>query len=80
MDATLPLVAIGLGVGLFAEQVNTSTMALVGEGSGIFLALVGIVALDTSPTVRRQHRLERRNRAQPRSDEREVSAAPAARE
>ena len=62
IDAVLPLVAIGLGVGLFGEQVRTSALGLIGAGAGIVLLLAGIVALDTSPVVRKEQRIEEQER------------------
>jgi len=58
IDATLPLVAIGLGVGLFGEQIRTSFLGLAGATVGLLLVLGGIVGLDTSPVVRREQRLQ----------------------
>ncbi|MGH3503342.1 MAG: DMT family transporter [Nocardioidaceae bacterium] len=58
IDATLPLVAIALGVGMFNEQVRTSPLGLAGAGVGIVLLIAGIVLLDTSPVVRREQRIE----------------------
>jgi drug/metabolite transporter (DMT)-like permease len=62
IDAVLPLVAIGLGVGLFGEHVRTTALGLIGAGLGIVLLLVGIVALDTSPVVRKEQRIEEQER------------------
>jgi hypothetical protein len=64
MDAVLPMVSIGLGVGLFGEHVRTSALGLTGAAAGIALLIVGIVTLDTSPVVRRQQRQERQERQQ----------------
>lgn len=58
MDATLPLVSIGLGIGLFGDAIRTSWWGLAGAGLGIVLLVVGIIALDTSPNVRRQDEAE----------------------
>jgi drug/metabolite transporter (DMT)-like permease len=58
IDATLPLVAIGFGVGLFGEQIRTSFLGLAGATVGLLLVLGGIVGLDTSPVVRREQRLQ----------------------
>jgi len=71
MDSTLPLVAIALGVGLFGETVRTEAWALTGAGAGIVLLLVGILGLDTSPVVRKQQRIDERER----DDEAERSAS-----
>jgi len=62
IDAVLPLVAIGLGVGLFHEHVRTSALGLAGAALGVLLLLAGIVALDTSPVVRREQRIEEQER------------------
>ena len=58
IDAILPLVAIGLGVGLFGEHIRTSLLGLAGATVGLLLVLGGIVGLDTSPVVRREQRLQ----------------------
>ena len=58
MDAVLPTVAIALGIGLFGEPINTSWWGLTGASAGLVLLIVGIVALDTSGAVRRQHSVE----------------------
>lgn len=81
MDATLPLVSIGLGIGLFGEVVRTSTWGLVGAGVGIAALVVGIVALDTSPNVQRQDRAEQEESGEPaqRSDDGAAQPGPAAR-
>ena len=62
IDAVLPMVAIGLGIGLFHESVRTTAFGLAGAGIGIVLLLVGIVALDTSPVVRKEQRIEEQER------------------
>lgn len=54
MDAVLPTVSIGLGVGLFGEHVRTTPLGLAGAGAGIALLIVGIVMLDTSVGSRRR--------------------------
>ncbi len=59
IDATLPLVAIGLGVGVFNEQIRTSVFGLAGATVGIALVVAGIVGLDTSPVVRKEQKIER---------------------
>jgi drug/metabolite transporter (DMT)-like permease len=64
IDATLPLVAIGLGVGLFGEHIRTSPLGLGGASVGLVLVLAGIVALDTSPVVRREQRLQEQEQQQ----------------
>lgn len=62
MDSTLPLVAIALGVGLFGETVRTAPWALAGTGLGLSLLLAGILGLDSSPVVRKQQRIDERER------------------
>jgi hypothetical protein len=62
MDAVLPIVSIGLGVGLFGEHVRTTVFGLTGATVGIVLLVAGIVMLDTSPVVRRQQRQESQQR------------------
>ena len=62
IDGVLPLVAIGLGISLFGEQVRTTAWGLTGAGIGILLLVVGIVALDTSPVVRKEQRIEEQER------------------
>ncbi|HET7386106.1 MAG TPA: DMT family transporter [Nocardioidaceae bacterium] len=69
IDAVLPLVAIALGVGLFGEPVRTSLWGLGGAGLGIVLLLVGIVALDTSPVVRKEQRLEQKEKEETKQQE-----------
>ena len=58
IDSVLPLVAIALGVGLFGESIRTSWWGLAGAALGLVLLVVGIVALDTSPVVRREQKIE----------------------
>jgi hypothetical protein len=62
IDGVLPLVSIGLGIGLFGESVRTTALGLAGAGIGILLLVVGIIALDTSPVVRKEQRIEERER------------------
>lgn len=62
MDAVLPMVSIGLGVGLFGEHIRTTWYGLTGAAAGILALVIGIVVLDTSPVVRRQQRQERQQR------------------
>ena len=62
MDAVLPTVGIALGIGLFGEPIRTSWWGLAGASAGLALLIIGIVVLDTSPAVRRQHRLEQREK------------------
>jgi FtsH-binding integral membrane protein len=69
IDATLPLVAIGLGVGIFNESVRTSTLGLLGGVVGIVMVVAGIVGLDTSPVVRKEQEIEREQREGGDADE-----------
>ncbi|MGH3842377.1 MAG: hypothetical protein ACRDS0_13160 [Pseudonocardiaceae bacterium] len=62
MDAVLPMVSIGLGIGLFGEHVRTTVFGLTGAAAGIALLLLGIIMLDTSPVIRRQQREECKQR------------------
>lgn len=66
MDATLPTVAIALGVGLFGEPIRTSFWGLAGASAGLALLITGIVALDTSGAVRRQQEIEDKDHKQNR--------------
>lgn len=66
MDAVLPLVSIGLGIGLFGEYVRTTALGLVGAAVGMVLLVSGIVALDTSSLIHRQQRQERQRRGRGR--------------
>jgi drug/metabolite transporter (DMT)-like permease len=59
VDATLPMVSIGLGVLVFGEHVRTSALGLAGTVVGLVLLVAGIVALDTSPVVREEQRREK---------------------
>ena len=58
IDAVLPLAAIALGVALFDEHVRPGPIPLIGAGLGIVLLIGGIVALDTSPVVRKEQQIE----------------------
>ena len=71
IDSVLPLVAIALGVGLFGESIRATWWGLGGAALGLVLLIVGIVALDTSPVVRKEQRLEKEE--QERTAERESS-------
>lgn len=62
MDAVLPMVSIGLGIGLFGEHVRTTPFGLAGAAAGIVALVIGIVMLDTSPVIRRHQREERKQR------------------
>ncbi|PZS38192.1 MAG: hypothetical protein DLM62_15070 [Pseudonocardiales bacterium] len=62
MDAVLPMVSIGLGIGLFGEHVRTTVFGLAGAAAGTALLVIGIIMLDTSPVIRRQQREERKQR------------------
>lgn len=70
LDSALPLVAIGLGVGLFGEQIRTSALGLAGASLGVTLLLIGIIGLDTSPVVRKEQQMQREQQ------ERRASAEP----
>jgi drug/metabolite transporter (DMT)-like permease len=59
IDAVLPAMAIALGIWLFDEHIRTSFLGLAGAGLGIVLVIGGIVALDTSPVVRKEQRMQR---------------------
>lgn len=59
IDAVLPLAAIILGVWLFGEHVRPGPFPLIGAGLGVVLLIGGIVALDTSPVVRKEQKIER---------------------
>jgi drug/metabolite transporter (DMT)-like permease len=64
IDSVLPLVAIALGVGLFGESIRTSWWGLGGAAVGLALLIAGIIALDTSPVVRKEQRIEREEQQQ----------------
>jgi drug/metabolite transporter (DMT)-like permease len=74
IDATLPLVAIGLGVGLFGEHIRTSLLGLAGATVGLLLVLGGIVGLDTSPVVRREQRLQEQEQEEKAHEEEQEKA------
>jgi drug/metabolite transporter (DMT)-like permease len=59
IDAVLPLMAIVLGIWIFDEHVRTSVFGLAGAAVGIVLVIGGIVALDTSPVVRKEQQLQK---------------------
>lgn len=71
IDAVNPSLAIGVGVVIFGETVQTGTLHLLGTGLGLALLIGGIIMLDTSPLVRRVQREEK----QEREDEAEQAAA-----
>lgn len=75
IDATLPLVAIALGVGLFNEQIRTSLLGLGGATVGLVLVIAGIVGLDTSPVVRKEQRLQEREQEQQQEREEQEEQA-----
>jgi glycosyltransferase involved in cell wall biosynthesis len=56
--ARAKLTGAARGIGLFGEPINTSWWGLTGASAGLVLLIVGIVALDTSGAVRRQHEVE----------------------
>ena len=58
IDATLPLLAVALGVWLFGERVRTTPLGLGGAALGVVLLVTGIVLLDRSPVVRKEQRIE----------------------
>jgi multidrug transporter EmrE-like cation transporter len=60
LDAGEPTVAVLIGVFLFGESLQTGTVRPLLAILGIVLVIVGIVVVDTSPTVRRVARQERR--------------------
>ena len=75
MDAALPLVSISIGVALFGEQVRTGALALAGTAVGLVLLLAGIVALDTSSLIRREQRVEHREKEETAEQERKTRGA-----
>lgn len=75
IDAVLPLAAIALGIGLFGEHVRPGPFPLIGAGLGITLLIGGIVALDTSPVVRKEQRIERQEQEETARSEQTPSAA-----
>jgi drug/metabolite transporter (DMT)-like permease len=62
LDAGEPTVAVLIGVLLFGERLQTGPVRLPLTILGIVLVLVGIVLVDSSPTVRRVARQEERER------------------
>jgi drug/metabolite transporter (DMT)-like permease len=58
IDAVLPAMAIVLGIWIFHEQIRTSILGLAGAVLGIVLVIGGIFALDTSPVVRKEQRMQ----------------------
>jgi drug/metabolite transporter (DMT)-like permease len=64
IDATLPLLAVALGVWLFGEHVRTTPVGLGGAALGVVLLVVGIVLLDRSPVVRKEQRIEEEEQEQ----------------
>jgi drug/metabolite transporter (DMT)-like permease len=74
IDATLPLIAIGLGVGLFGEHIRTSFLGLAGASVGLVLVLAGIVGLDTSPVVRREQTLQEEEQEEKAHEEEQEKA------
>jgi drug/metabolite transporter (DMT)-like permease len=69
IEATLPVAAIAFGIWLFGEHVRTSPLGLAGAVVGLVLVLGGIVGLDTSPVVRREQRLEKREQEKSEQEE-----------
>ena len=78
MDAMLPMVSIGLGIGIFGEYVRTTVLGLTGAALGIVLLVTGIIMLDTSPVIRRHQRQERRRRDENASGDPVAASAPGA--
>jgi hypothetical protein len=74
IDATLPLAAIVLGVWLFGEHIRTSWWGLGGAALGIVLLIAGIIALDTSPVVRKEQKIEQREQKETARREAEEAA------
>jgi drug/metabolite transporter (DMT)-like permease len=75
LDAGEPTTAVLIGVLVFGEQLHTGPVRLPLTILGIVLVLVGIVLVDTSPTVQRIARIEREEResspaADPAADQR----------
>lgn len=64
MDAGNPLLAIGVGLVVLHETIDTRLWHLVGALVGVCLLIVGIILVDTSPLVRRVQRVEQRQRQQ----------------
>lgn len=62
IDAMNPIFAIGIGIVVFGETVQTGALHLLGTGVGLVLLFGGIILLDTSPLVRRVQRQEKRER------------------
>jgi hypothetical protein len=79
MDAVLPMVSIGLGIGLFGEHVRTTLFGLAGAAAGIALLVTGIIMLDTSPVIRRHQREEREQRGDEAPSSAAVSPSAASR-
>jgi drug/metabolite transporter (DMT)-like permease len=77
VDATLPIVSIGLGVFVLGESVNTSAPALAGAAAGLALLVAGIVTLDTSGVVREEQRRERAERPGATPAQEDRSGVPA---
>lgn len=69
MDATLPLVSVGLGIGLFGDTVRTDALGLGGAATGVVLLILGIILLDTSPNVRREDEAEQQEAQHHEGDE-----------
>lgn len=69
IDGFEPATAVTIGLVLFGETVRTSPTALALMALGAVLVLSGIVGLDTSPTSRRLHKLDRREAAKAEQSE-----------
>jgi drug/metabolite transporter (DMT)-like permease len=74
LDATLPLVAIAIGVWLFNEQIRTTAFGLGGAAVGIALLIIGIIGLDTSPVVRREQQIEQEEKEETEREETQEEA------
>lgn len=70
MDATEPVVAIGIGIVLFGEHLVQPAWRKGLAALGMGIVLLGIVVLDTSPVTRRLH--EQGQRAEPENEDEQV--------
>jgi drug/metabolite transporter (DMT)-like permease len=64
MDAANPVLAIGVGLMVLHETIDTRFWHLVGALAGVCLLVAGILLVDSSPLVRRVQRVEQRQRQQ----------------
>jgi drug/metabolite transporter (DMT)-like permease len=58
IDGVEPSFAIGLGIALFGERVQSGVWPFLGIAVGLALLFAGIVLLDTSPVIQRLHERE----------------------